>query len=48
MKIRKRAFKGAVSILVLFSLTLLIINLVFNGHTHHRANGTIYGTLFND
>jgi len=38
---RKRAFKGTISLLILLSLSIIFINVVTNGHIHRIADGTI-------
>ena len=38
---RKRAFKGTISLLILLSLSIIFINVVSNGHIHRMADGKI-------
>jgi len=41
MNMRKRALTGAISIILLLSLLLLLVNIICNVHLHLIANGTV-------
>jgi len=41
IKMRKRAFKGTISTLILLSLIFILINVICNGHIHRIADGRI-------